>query len=105
MLTFRQIQNCEGYYYNRETGQILRNVSNGNSTCWSGGAAEETFVTEDRDAPQFELLTTDVSLPLDSVVRLAEEKYGPLPPAGFLNRQTATQIDGNVVTQEAKIYP
>jgi hypothetical protein len=100
MRTFRDIQNCEGYYYNVETGDILRNVGPGQTGCWAQGSWVKVSPDRGLDVPQFELVTADISAPFEAVQREIELKYGRA--AGrFINRQTALQPDGTVVTEEA----
>lgn len=101
MLTFRQIQNCEGYYCNVQTGEILRNVGPGDTRCWSEGSWNETGATADTDDAQFELLSTDVQASLESIRQQVANKYGRSAPDRLLNRQTAVQPDGTVVTEES----
>lgn len=100
MLTFRQLRDCEGYYYNVTTGEILRNVGPGEARCWREGSWDETMATGNIDAPQFELLTQDVMTPLTEVRDLVMKRYEH-PAPHFLNRQAAFQPDGSVVTEEA----
>ena len=101
MLTFRDIQNCEGYYYNVETGDILRNVGPGQTCCWAEGSWVKVSSDHGLDVPQFELVTADISASFEEVQREAERKFGH--SAGrFVNRQTAVQPDGGVVTEEAR---
>ena len=101
MLTFREIQNCEGYYYNRVTGDVLRNVGPGLSCCWSEGVWEETGVTSEPDAPQYEWLTGDVMLPFVLVEQEVLSRYGGPQSGRVVNRQTAVQPDGGLRTEEA----
>ncbi len=102
MLTFRDIHNCEGYYYNVETGDILRNVGPGQTHCWTEGSWAKVSPDRGLEVPQFELVTADISASFGEVQRKAENKYGRA--AGrFVNRQTAVQPDGAVVTEEARV--
>ena len=102
MLTFRDIQNCEGYYYNVETGDILRNVGPGPACCWSEGSWVKVSLDHRLDVPQFELITADISASFEEVQREAEKKYGR-SDGRFIHRQTAVQPDGAVVTEEARV--
>lgn len=102
MLAFRDMHNCEGYYYNVKTGDILRNIGPGQTSCWGEGSWIKMTADQDLDVPQYELLTSDISASFEEVQREAERKYGP--SAGrFVNRQTAVQPDGVVVTEEARV--
>jgi hypothetical protein len=102
MLTFPDIHNCEGYYYNVEKGDILRNVGPGQTGCWAPGSWVKVSPDRGLDIPQFELVTADISASLEAVQREIEQKYDRA--AGrFINRQTAVQPDGAVVTEEAKM--
>ncbi len=102
MLTFRDIQNCEGYYYNVETGDILRNVGPGQTGCWAEGSWVKVNPDHGLDVPQFELVTADVAISFEAVQREVDKKFGH--SAGrFINRQTAVQPDGAVVTEEANV--
>ena len=102
MLTFRDIQNCEGYYYNLETGDILRNVGPDQTGCWAQGSWVKVSPDHGLDVPQYELLTADISATFEEVQREAATKYGQ--SAGrFIHRQTAVQPDGAVVTEEARV--
>ena len=101
MLTFQEIRECEGYYYNVKTGDILRNVGPGDARCWREGSWDETAATAEPDVPEFELLTTDVLVPLQTVLEEAACRYGGNTPVRVLNRQTARQLEGGVVTEEA----
>lgn len=102
MLTFRDIQNCEGYYYNVETGDILRNVGPSQTGCWTEGSWVKVTPDHDLDVPQYELVTADISASFQEVQREAERKYGH-SVGRFVNRQTAVQADGVVVTEEARV--
>lgn len=102
MLTFREIQSCEGYYYNVETGDILRIVGPGETRCWSEGSWKETDFTTDVDARQFELVANDVLVPFETIQGYIASKYGRGAPERLLNRQTAIQPDGRVITEEAE---
>lgn len=101
MLTFRDIQNCEGYYYNVETGDILRNVGPVQTGCWAEGSWIKVSPDRGLDVPQFELITADISASFEEVQREVEKKHGG-SVGRFINRQTAVQSDGAVVTEEAK---
>ncbi len=83
MLTFREVQNCEGYYYDTRTADVLRNVGPGETRCWSGGNWCETGVTDEPNDPRFELLTPDVLLPFAEVERLASARHGGVVPGGW----------------------
>ncbi|MGH7233458.1 MAG: hypothetical protein ACREJU_19160 [Nitrospiraceae bacterium] len=54
------------------------------------------------DVPQFELVTADISTSFEEVQREAEKQYGR-STGRFVNRQTAVQPDGAVVTEEARV--
>ncbi len=102
MLTFRDIHNCEGYFYNVETRDILRNVGPGQTHCWTEGSWAKVDPDHGLDVPQYELITADISASFGEVQREAENKYGQ--SAGrFIHRQTAVQLDGAVVTEEARV--
>lgn len=101
MLTFRELQNCEGYYYNVERDELLRNVGPGEARCWAGSSWEATETVDDLDEPRFELLTEDVLMPLAAVQRLAAVRFGGLPADRLINRQTAAQSGGRLLTEEA----
>ena len=100
MLTFRELQNCEGYYYNVTTGEVLRNVGPGETRCWIGAAWDTTAATDGLDVAQFELLTPDVLMPLVTIERMVVERYGRPAPDHLLNRQTALQPDQRLLTEE-----
>ena len=100
MFSFREIQNCDGYYYNVRTGEVLRNVGPGDRRCWLEGSWRETTAVGDLEAPEFELLAEDVTTPFATVQRLVAEKYAQ-PACHVLNRQTAVQPDGGTITEEA----
>ena len=102
MLSFREIQNCEGYYYNVQTEELLRNVGPGETRCWTEGSWRDTVAATDPDTPQFELLTPDVLMPLQAVQRLVADRYSRTA-ARLINRQTAVQPDGSVITEEAAL--
>ncbi len=102
MLTFRDIHNCEGYFYNVETRDILRNVGPGQTHCWTEGSWARVNPDRGLDVPQFELITADISASFEEVQQEVEKKHGG--SAGrFINRQTAVQPDGAVVTEEANV--
>src|SRR5438034_9454529 len=75
MLTFRQIQQCEGYYYNLQTGEIIRNVGPGENRCWRESSWRESKLPAEMDRPQFELLTTDVLMPFEAIQRKAADRH------------------------------
>lgn len=102
MLTFRDIQNCEGYYYNVETGDILRNVGPGHTGCWAEGSWVKVTPDHSLDVPRYKLVTADISASFEGVQREAERKYGQ-SIGRFVQRQTAVQPDGAVVTEEARV--
>ena len=103
MLTFRELNSCEGYYYDVTTGDILRNVGPGQSHCWSEGSWVSLDAGVELDSPRYELLTTNVSVAFATVQRLAAEKYGLAPSGYVINRQTAIQPGGDIATEEATI--
>ena len=78
MLTFRQVRDRKGYYYNVETGEILLNVGPGQTHCWSAGRWQTTGAgaTDDQDKPVFEILTPDVLASITSVFALVPERHG-----------------------------
>ena len=102
MLTFRDIQNCEGYYYNVETGDILRNVGPGQTGCWAEGSWVKVTPDHSLDVPRYKWVTGDISASFEGVQREAERKYGH-STGRFVQRQTAVQPDGAVVTEEARV--
>jgi hypothetical protein len=75
MLTFRAIQNCEGYYYNVETGDILRNVGPGQIHCWTEGSWAKINLDRGLEVSQFELVTADISASFEAVQREIKQKY------------------------------
>lgn len=104
MLTFREILSCEGYYFNLKSGDILRNVGPGETRCWSEGSW--TAVSEgDLDVPRFELLTADVTAPFADVEGEAAGRYGRAASGRIVQRQTAVQPGGAVVTEQAEFQP
>lgn len=103
MLTLRQILDCEGYYYNVRTGDILRNIGTGEARCWTKGSWTTLDPSIDLSLPQFELISMDVALSFETVQHLINQKYGPSIPRRFINRQTARQADGNVITEETNM--
>ena len=103
MLNLGQILNCEGYYYNLRTGDVLRNVGTGEAHCWAQGSWIPLDQSGQMDLPQFELITSDVSMPFEKVQRVITDKYGPLASRRFVNRQTVLQTDGSVITEEASM--
>jgi len=105
MLTFREIQTCEGYYYNPRTGDILRNVGPGQTLCWPEGSWTRQGANTDLDVPQFELLTADVTVPFPDIEREVVRRFGHASSGRILLRQTAVQAGGEVVTEEAEIHP
>lgn len=102
MLTFREMKNCEGYYYNTKTGEILRNVGPGETRCWRGEEWQKSVGEDEPDPPRFELLTPDVLTSFASVKRLVAERYGEPQAVQLINRQTAVQPDGELLTEEAE---
>lgn len=103
MRTLRQILDCKGYYYNVRTGDILRNIGTGEARCWTEGSWTTLDPSIELDLPQFELISTEVALSFETVQHLINEKYGPSVLRRFINRQTALQADGNVITEEANM--
>ena len=101
MLTLGEILNCEGYYYNLRTRDVLRNVGTGEAHCWAHGSWVPLDGSVQINLPQFELITPDVSMPFEKVQRLVTDTYGPQTSRRIINRQTARQADGQVVTEEA----
>lgn len=101
MLTMGQVLDCEGYYYNVQTGDILRNVGTGMAQCWAQGSWKSVDTTAQSEDTPFEVLTPDVSMPFEKVQRLVNDTYGPRTPRRIINRQTARQADGHVITEEA----
>jgi len=76
--------------------------SPGQIGCWAQGSWVKVSPDRGLDIPQFELVTADISASLEAVQREMEQKYDRA--AGrFINRQTAVQPDGAVVTEEAKM--
>jgi hypothetical protein len=55
------------------------------------------------DEPQFERITADVSTSYAAVQREVGRRYGNGTSGDLVNRQTAVQPDGEVVTEEARI--
>jgi hypothetical protein len=103
MLSFREIQDCEGYYYSPKTGDLVRVVGPGTDRCWAEGSADETAAVADADEPQFELVTADMMTPIEAVRREVTRRYPGASPGRLLHRQTAAQPDGRLLTQEAPI--
>lgn len=103
MLTFREIQDREGYYYNRRTGDLLRVVYLGRAGCAPGASWPDTLAADDPDDPQFELVTPDVLTALAEVQRAVAERYGAAGSGRLVSRHTAVQPDCRVVTEEAVI--
>jgi len=103
MRTFRNILNCEGYYYNVQAAEILRNVGPGQTRCWSAGSWVELDPGFDLDTPQFEMLTSDISIPFEVIRREVAKKFGASAAPRMMNRQTAVQPDGTIITEEAKM--
>ncbi len=103
MLTWGQILTCEGYYYNLQTGDVLRNIGTGNASCWTQGTWIPLDASGQTDETPFELITPDVSLSFEKVQQLVTDKFGPLTSFRIINRQTARQADGHVITEEASI--
>ena len=101
MLMFRELNSCEGYFFDVTTGDILRNVGPGQSHCWSEGSWINLDAGVELDSPRYELLTTNVSVPFTAVQRLAAENFGHAPSGHVINRQTAIQPGGDVVTEES----
>lgn len=102
MMTWDEVIVCEGYYREVETGAILRNV-----------LPEPRLCSDDvsgRNAPpdglpansRFERIGGDVTLPLKTIIRLAQDQFGAPPGrlVRFINRQTAVQPDGSLITEE-----
>lgn len=103
MQTFRQIQACQGYYYDSQTGDILRNVGPDSLSC----RPEEAWTKPDLsqwDEPRFDLLTCDISAPFSEVKQCAESRFPSRVSGTIVNRQTARQADEHLVTQEARTH-
>lgn len=101
--TFHEIRNCEGYYFDTLTRSIVRIVGPGPARCWREGSTEETELEGNPDGPRFVLLSTDVLAPLATIRRDAKARYGAV--GGVVNRQTAIEESGDVVTEEARAAP
>lgn len=101
METFRQVQACEGYYYDIQTGDILRNVGPGSVQCWREGSWLTTERLQEWDESRFELLTRDISVPFGEVKQLAESRFPGGVSGTIVNRQTARQPDDSLITEEA----
>jgi YHS domain-containing protein len=105
MLTFREIHHCAGYFYNQETGEILRNIGPGTVGCWREGSWTAVGSQFDPDVPLFELVTSDVSAPIEAVLKEVHKKYGRATSAQMVNRQTRRQADGRLITEETHMTP
>lgn len=55
------------------------------------------------DLPQFELITPEASESIETVERAVIEKYGLSLSRRLINRQTAEQSDGTVITEETSM--
>lgn len=103
MRTLRQILECEGYYYNVQTGEIFRNIGTGGARCWTESSWTTLDSSIELDLPQFELISTDVSLPFVTLQHLINEKYDSSVSRRLINRQAALQADGDVITEEVSM--
>jgi hypothetical protein len=103
VLTLSEVAACEGYYLDVETGDILRNVGPAPNACSAAGSFQDVALDALPDVPRFEQIGDDVTLPLETVVQRAAERLGRTPSGRIVNRQTAIQPDGILVTEESLI--
>ena len=101
METFRQVQACESYYYDIQTGDILRNVGPGSVRCWREGSWRTRERLQEWDESRFEFLTRDISVSFAEVEQLAESRFPGRESGTIVNRQTARQPDHRLFTEEA----
>ncbi len=85
MLTQCQTFAREGYYFDRETGDIFRVVG-------SDLASELTLISD------------DLTLPFDAVHALALARFDGRVSGRFVTIQTVRQLDGQFVTEETETF-
>ena len=102
----------EVYYYDLETGVIIRIVGPGETRCWLDRFWQESNTTRLSPFPgpaehtpdwqRYELLTQNSLSSFQSIQQTVEQKYGRAP-LRIVNRKTACQPDGSRITEEGNI--
>jgi hypothetical protein len=104
MLTWGEATECEGYYLDTQSGDILRNVKSVPHSCNHEGAWQAGGHEGQPDVSRFEGLDEDVTTPLETIRQRAEARFGRPLSGRIINRQTAMQPNGVVVTEESAIH-
>ena len=105
VLTLSEVARCEGYYYDTQTGDLLRNVGPEAAAhcCWAAGSEQDAILDALPDIPRFVLVTSNVLAPFADVERMVREQFGAAAPLGrIVNRRSALQPDGSLLTGEAQ---
>ena len=104
MLTLSAIADCEGYYLDTETGDILRIVRPQPEQCDQDAMGQGDDTGASLTVPRFERLSGDVTLPLDRIIEEGAARFGRPLSGRIVNRQTARQPDGSLVTEQTEIH-
>jgi len=102
MLTTREVIVCEGYYLETKTGDILRNVLPEPNQCENDEEGTSTDIEAFPPTARFERISSDVTLPLTDVIAMAERWFEGDVSGKLINRQTAIQSDGTLITEVAE---
>ena len=100
--TLSEIAHCEGYYYDPETGDVLRNIGPGPERCRDEDSSwQDVALDALPDERRFALLTPDVTASFPEVRTAVREMYGPDALLGHVvHRQTALQPDGTLAVRQ-----
>jgi hypothetical protein len=104
MLTWGEATECEGYYLDTHSGDILRNVKSIPHSCENEGVWQADDHKGQPDVSRFEPLDEDVTTPLETIRQRAEARLGRPLSGRIINRQTAMQPNGVVITEESEMY-
>lgn len=102
MLTASEVVQCEGYFLELESGDLLRNVLPEPDQCENDHGGPDAELTAFPAEARFERISGDVTLPLEEITAIAEKQFGRALSGKIINRQTAAQPDGTLVTEEAE---
>ena len=100
MMTLAEVADCEGYFLDTDTSDILRNVGPHSP---NSGSEQGVVLDALPDIARFAQIADDVTVPIETVQKMAAQILGRPASGRVVNRQTAAQPDSTIVTEEAEI--
>ena len=100
MMTLAEVAEREGYFLDTDTGDILRNVGPQSP---NSGSEQGVALDALPDLARFAQIADDVTVPIETIQKMAAQILGRAVSGRVVNRQTAIQPDGTTVTEEAEI--